>query len=192
MPEPGRPQVDRGVAVGEGADDAGASADLAHDALKWIVGPDAPPVLLWKRVVRQGLGHRRLDQLGRLAEPHAVEPSDDLASFALGGRKVSLGVDGLEHQRHLAQLAGGMGEEVGAFGRFELPKSLGCGLLKGIDGSGGVLADMGLELVEGIRYPSLRPAYCEVLSPATVNFWLRATDARPKRNNSSMRLRLTA
>jgi len=43
-----------------------------------------------------------------------------------------------------------MGEEVGAFGRFELSKSLGCGLLKGLDGSGGVLADMSLELGEGI------------------------------------------
>jgi hypothetical protein len=43
------------VAVGEGTDHAGAPADLAHDALERIVGPDAPPVLLGKGVVGQGL-----------------------------------------------------------------------------------------------------------------------------------------
>jgi len=48
-----------------------APTNLAHDALERIVGPDAPPVLFWERVIRQGLGHGRLDQLGRLAEPHA-------------------------------------------------------------------------------------------------------------------------
>ena len=36
-----------------------------------------------------------------------MEPSNDLCRLALGGRKIFLGVDGLEHQRHLAQLAGG-------------------------------------------------------------------------------------
>ena len=47
-----------------------------------IRGPDAPPMLLGKRVVRQGLEHGHLDQLGRLAEPHAVEPSDDIARLS--------------------------------------------------------------------------------------------------------------
>src|ERR1700722_13087229 len=60
-----------------------APADLAHDPLERIVGPDASPMLFGEGVVRQGLWHGRLDQLGRLAEPHAVEPRDDLASFAL-------------------------------------------------------------------------------------------------------------
>ena len=55
-----------------------------------IRGPDAAPVLFRKRVVRQGLGHGDLDQLGRLAEPHVVEPSDDLARLALGRREVFL------------------------------------------------------------------------------------------------------
>ena len=40
----------------------------------------------------------RLDQLGRLAEPHAVEPRGDLAGFMLSGIKVFLGVDRLEHR----------------------------------------------------------------------------------------------
>jgi hypothetical protein len=48
-----------------------------------------------------------------LAERHAVEPSDDLAGLALSSGQVFLGVDRLEHQRHLAQLAGGdMAEDV--------------------------------------------------------------------------------
>jgi predicted deoxyguanosinetriphosphate triphosphohydrolase len=67
------------------ANHAGASADLAHDALERIVGPDAAPVFLREGVVRQGLGHRRLDQLGCLAEPHVAEPGDDVGRFALGG-----------------------------------------------------------------------------------------------------------
>ena len=46
-----------------------------------------------KRVIRQGLRHCHLDQLGRLAEPHAAEPSEDLASFALGSGKVFLGIN---------------------------------------------------------------------------------------------------
>ena len=61
---------------------------------------------LGKRVVGQGLGHGRLDQLGCFAEPHAVEPGNDLCGFALGGWEILLGVNGLQHQRHLAQLAG--------------------------------------------------------------------------------------
>ena len=43
-----------------------------------------------------------------------------------------------------------MREEVGAFGLFELSKSVGSGCFESIDGSGGVLADVGLELGEGV------------------------------------------
>src|ERR1700704_3534647 len=108
-PRPGEGRV----AVGEGADHAGSPADLAHDALERIVGPDTPPALLWRRVVRQGLGPRRLDPLGRLAEPHVSQSPDNLRRVALGGWQVLLSMDGLEHQRHLAQLAGGdMAEDV--------------------------------------------------------------------------------
>ena len=63
-------------------------------------------MLFGKSVVSQGLVDGRLDQLGRLAEPHAVEARNDLASLALGGVTVLLGMDGLEQQRHLAELAG--------------------------------------------------------------------------------------
>ena len=37
VPEPGADQQERGVAVGEGTDDAGASPDLAHDPFEGIV-----------------------------------------------------------------------------------------------------------------------------------------------------------
>jgi hypothetical protein len=46
-------------------------------ALERIVGSDAAPVLLRKRVVRQGLGHGRLDQLGS-ALTEIVTSSDTL------------------------------------------------------------------------------------------------------------------
>ena len=55
-------------------------------------------------LVRQGLGHGRLDQLGCFAEPHAVEPGNDLGGFALGGWEILLGVNRLEHRRHLPHL----------------------------------------------------------------------------------------
>jgi|HubBroStandDraft_3_1064219.scaffolds.fasta_scaffold127412_2 hypothetical protein len=41
-----------------------------------------------------------------LSGHRAVEPGNDLGRFALGSLEVFLGMDGLEHQRHLAQLAG--------------------------------------------------------------------------------------
>jgi len=47
-----------------------------------LLDADAAPTLLGKRVVRQGLRHGRLHQPRRLAEPHAVELSDDLAGLA--------------------------------------------------------------------------------------------------------------
>jgi hypothetical protein len=51
------------VAIGEAADDARAPANLAHDALRQIVGSNPPPVLLGTRVVRErfdrSLAHER-------------------------------------------------------------------------------------------------------------------------------------
>ena len=35
-----------------------------------------------------------------------MKPGSDLRRLALGSRKVLLGMDGLQHQRHLAQFAG--------------------------------------------------------------------------------------
>jgi hypothetical protein len=51
-------------------------------------------VLFWEGVVSHGLGHGRLDQLGRLAEPHAGEPSNDLAGAVETGVHLAL----LEHR----------------------------------------------------------------------------------------------
>jgi hypothetical protein len=79
---------------------------FARDPLERIAGPDAALVLFRERVVRHGLGHGRLDQLGRFAELHAEEPDGDLAGLALGSGEVFLGMDCLEHQSHLAQLTG--------------------------------------------------------------------------------------
>ena len=75
VPQSRRSKVEGRVAVGEGADHAGASTDLAHDALERIVGPDAAPVFFRERVVRQGLGHRRLDQGAADGADSAALPS---------------------------------------------------------------------------------------------------------------------
>jgi hypothetical protein len=64
-------------------------------------------MLFGKSVVGQDLVHGRLDQLGRLAEPHAAAARNDLAGLALGGDTVLLGMDGSEQQRHLAELLAG-------------------------------------------------------------------------------------
>src|SRR5262245_38507530 len=48
-------EVQGRLAVGEGPDHTRASPDLAQKALERVVGADAPPVLVWKGVVGQGL-----------------------------------------------------------------------------------------------------------------------------------------
>ena len=75
VPEPGGGQVDGRVAVGDGSYHAGSSANLSHDALERIVGSDAAPVFFRERVVRQGLGHRRLDQGAADGADSAALPS---------------------------------------------------------------------------------------------------------------------
>src|SRR5882762_7836597 len=75
MAQPSGRQIDGGVAIGEGTDHAGAPADLAHDPLERIVGEDASPMLLWERVVRQGLEHGLFDQGAADGADSAALPS---------------------------------------------------------------------------------------------------------------------
>ena len=56
MAQPPGGQVERRLAVGKGADQAGSPADLAHDPLQRVVGPQAPPVGLGETVVGERLG----------------------------------------------------------------------------------------------------------------------------------------
>jgi hypothetical protein len=51
VPEPGGDERQGRVAFGEGTDDPSPSPDLTHDALEWIVGPQAAVMFAGKGIV---------------------------------------------------------------------------------------------------------------------------------------------
>lgn len=61
------------LAVREGADHAGAAADLAVEALDRVVGADPPPVSGREARVGQGLGAALADRLRGLPEPRRLQ-----------------------------------------------------------------------------------------------------------------------
>ena len=88
-------QHERGLAVGKGADHAGAPAYLPVQAFDRVVRPDAPPMLAGHLAVRQRLG--------------------EAVAHDLGGRGLARlhRVDGLEHGRDLGALRfRSLGEDV--------------------------------------------------------------------------------
>ena len=107
MPQPGRGRIEAALPIGEGADHAGPSADLLHDPLEGIVGPDLDPVAVWEGVVGQRLADAFLDQFGRPGHPLASQLADHRVRLLLGRVPALLGVDGLEHLGHLAHLGRG-------------------------------------------------------------------------------------
>ena len=70
---PGEP--DQRAVVGEDADDIGAPADLAVEALEWVGRSELAPVRGRERVEGQDVGLGVLEHRGDLAEP-AVEVRD--------------------------------------------------------------------------------------------------------------------
>jgi hypothetical protein len=73
VPEPGRSQVQRRLAVGECPHDPRAPADLAQNALERIVRPDPSPVLPREGVVAECLFDPRLDELGGFGQPQVAQ-----------------------------------------------------------------------------------------------------------------------
>ena len=78
--------------IGKGTDHARAPPDLAQDALQWIVGADAPPVLLGEGIVGQrlldaaphelgGLGHALLAQFGSTREAFSLASATSSAAW---------------------------------------------------------------------------------------------------------------
>ncbi len=106
VPQPGRGQFEGRLAVGKGSDHPGSAPDLAHDAFEGIIGPDAAPMLVGKGVVDEGLGHGLLEPGGYLGKAQGFEIAGHLRCLGLGGRSAFLGVDGLEHEGELPDLAG--------------------------------------------------------------------------------------
>jgi hypothetical protein len=82
-------------------------SDLAQDAVKWVVGPNAPPVLLGEVVVGQCLLKACCRKLGGPGQPQCVQFLDHLQSFLARRRKIFARVDCLQHRRNLADLGRG-------------------------------------------------------------------------------------
>ena len=105
--QPGRGRVEQ-LPIGEGADHAGSSADLFHDPLEGIVGPDLDPVAVREGVVGPRLADAFLDQFGRSGHRLASQLADHRVRLVLGRVPALLGVDGLEHVGHLAHVGRGL------------------------------------------------------------------------------------
>jgi hypothetical protein len=67
--QPGRGEIESRLPVREGADHGSAPPDLAQNALERIVGADATPMLLGKRVLGECFLDRRFHELGGLGQP---------------------------------------------------------------------------------------------------------------------------
>ena len=104
MSQSGRGQIETALTIGECTDYPGAAADLPHDPLKGVVGPNFLPVFVWKSIVCQGLTDVLLDQFSGTGEPLTPESLNNVARFVLSRLQVLLRVDGLEHMGHLADL----------------------------------------------------------------------------------------
>jgi hypothetical protein len=81
VPQPGRGEVEGRLAVREGANHSGAPSDLAQDVFKWVVGTDAPAMLLREAVVADGLLEARCRKLGgsgqtRKARGFSITPEE--------------------------------------------------------------------------------------------------------------------
>ena len=85
-------------------DDAGSAADLSHDPLERIVGPDLLPVDIRKGVVGQRLVDALLDEVGCFAHLAGSKILDDRSGLLVGGRSVLLGMNGFEHVAHVTDL----------------------------------------------------------------------------------------
>ena len=107
MPQPGRGQVEGGLAVGEGPHDAGTAPDFSHDALKRVVGLQLDPVLIGESVEAEGLRDVGLDQLGRPGELLGFERGNHLGSLPRCRRAALLGMDGFQHMGDLTDLGRG-------------------------------------------------------------------------------------
>ena len=66
MPQPGRSEIESRLSIRKCTDDAGASPNLAQDALEGVIGTNTPPVLLREGVVGQRLLDCRFHDLGGL------------------------------------------------------------------------------------------------------------------------------
>src|SRR6516164_7408449 len=89
MPQPGGSEVEGALAVWKRTDYSRPSPYLAHDALKRIVGADAPPVLAGTGKVRERLGRRDRHPFRQLAKLYSFELGSHAAAFASAACRLS-------------------------------------------------------------------------------------------------------
>ncbi len=85
---PGEP--DQALVVGEDADDVGAPADLAVDALERIGAAQLGPVLAWERVEAEQIGRGvqdKLGDLGAIGSRRSTDLGEPLAGLLERGRR---------------------------------------------------------------------------------------------------------
>ena len=97
MPESCPDQHHGGVTVREASDDPCPAANLLHDALQSVIGPQTGPVFIWKIHVGQGLLHAFLHKLRRLFQLHSAKLFHYQARFRARGLFIFLRVDRLQH-----------------------------------------------------------------------------------------------
>jgi hypothetical protein len=88
-------QVESRLAVRERAKHAGAPPDLTQDRFKRVVGPDAPPMLLWEAVIAPRPPESGFRKLGGFSQTKGAQLRDHLRRRRGGTRKVFAGVDRL-------------------------------------------------------------------------------------------------
>lgn len=107
MTESSRTEHQGGVAVGEGSNDLGSSADFSHDPFQGIIGTDAPPMFLGEPVVSQGVFDALIDPFGCLGKFHGLELGTDRMCLVSSGVEVLRSMDSLKHGRDQRQLLNG-------------------------------------------------------------------------------------
>ena len=91
----GRHENEGAVSVGKCSDGSCAAADLAHEALQGIIGPQAAPVFRGKMEVVERLLDASGDDLGRAGELHLAQLGDHQHGLRPGRLEVLLVMDGL-------------------------------------------------------------------------------------------------
>jgi hypothetical protein len=101
VPQPCSDEHQRRTSVGKVAHHAGPPADLPHDPLQHIVRADLRPVFAREGHIGEGFLDALPHDRGRLRKLHRLQFRDDRLGLGPCCLAIFLGVDRLEHRRHL-------------------------------------------------------------------------------------------
>ena len=94
----GRPQVETGLSIREGANDTGAPTDLSHNTFQRVIGPQLDPVAIGESIIGQGFLAVLFQQLRKLF-PASSDARSAITDCIFLSRClwILLGVDRLQH-----------------------------------------------------------------------------------------------